>query len=444
MGAAPLKRPDESLRPPPRDSVEVRILLILFAAVALRLLFHAVYVPAYEGPDEPGHLGRAVSLAGGPIRDGLLGDSLPGEIAGSLLAHPCGPDLESSLGCPPFRGSGAFNVLAPDRPAPHGPLANYESHQPPLCYVAVAAVFRILDGGAPTPVSRLLVFRLLSVLFVLAALAFPLRRLSPLGPPGSAVVFLLLLLLPGCAEALARASNDAAVFLWTAVIVERSVRRASGWTLAALLAIGPLLKLTAFPVAAVVVAMLWLGRRRTAAAAGAVASLSVFAVQAIRGWAWGGTYELNRGSGAFLSGAGTAAGALRSLYTFVKTVFWLGEWSFFRAPLYLVIGWFAVLLVLVVRLVRSGSSDSPIPAAANRIGASVAAAGFLALAILNRRLFGDWGGLGGWYVWGWTPWIAVAGRSGLAGGRFWTPALGAFVLLANAAWFRSAIALYGI
>ncbi len=67
------------------------------------------------------------------------------------------------------------------------------------------------------------------------------------------------------------------------------------------------------------------------------------------------------------------------------------------------------------------------------------------MAVLNRKLFGQWGGLGGWYAWGWAPWLAVSFGPSVADRlpRFQL-ALGLFVLLANVLWFRSAVALYGI
>lgn len=416
----------------------VRILFILLAG---RLIFHALYVPVYEGPDEPFHLGRAATIADDSLRDGILGDRLPVAIASSIRAHPCGPDLGRKFGCPPFRRGGAFNVLGPDsRDGPPLSVVNYEAHQPPLYYAASAPILAPISS----PVSRILAMRLVSVLLVLAAIAFPMRRLAAGHPESVSVAVLLFLLLPGAAEALSRVSNDAAIFLWTAVIVERLCSRSRASVIVLLIAVGPLLKLTAFPVVALAVSALWLGHRRSAAVIGSVASLSVFCVQMLRGWSWGGTYELNRVTRAAGPDVPSAMGLLRSIYGFVKTVFWLGGWSGFRAPSILVLCWFVVLLVLAVRqLHRSDGRRFEVPPIAHAAGAGVAAAGFIVMAVLNAKLFGQWGGLGGWYVWAWTPWLALALRPALDFGRAGTAGLASFVVASNALWALSANRLYG-
>ena len=61
--------------------------------------------------------------------------------------------------------------------------------------------------------------------------------------------------------------------------------------------------------------------------------------------------------------------------------------------------------------------------------------------------FGDWGGVGGWYVWTWLPWLAVAAadlaRIERRPGAWLLGTLAAFVLVANALWFSVAWPLYG-
>jgi hypothetical protein len=263
-----------------------------------------------------------------------------------------------------------------------------------------------------------------------------------------AVAGLLWLLLPGAAEALARGSNDAAIFFWTALTIEKTIHHARSAALVALLALGPLIKLTAFPVVAAVVVGLWLERRRVTAAVAGLVSLLVVGVQAMRGWSWGGTYELNRSGVAPGSIGSVPEGLFRSFYTFVKTVFWLGEWSFFRAPRLLVGIWFCVLAVLVIALLRRNRQAQRVPPSlptmSHVLGGTVAVAGVLLLVIFNRKYFGQWGGLGGWYAWGWAPWIAVAWHPDFERRHSrWMPALVGFVILANGLWFRSALDLYG-
>lgn len=409
--------------------------------LAARLVFHAVYVPAYEGPDEPFHLGRAAAFADDSLREAFVGDRLSGSIVSSVRDHPCCANLNVALGCAPFSRHGAFNIAAAESSSSEAAsIVNYEAHQPPLFYAAVSPLLKPIV----TPVRRLLAMRLFSVVLVLVALAFPIRRVAAGEHEHAFVIFLLFLLLPGAAEALARGSNDAAVFLWTAIIVERLLHGSDGSLLIPLLALGPLLKLTAFPVVVVAVSAMWLRGRRPAAIVGALASLLVLGVQALRGWSWGGTYELNRAAQGMGSHEVLLVGLSRSLYTFGKTIFWLGEWSFFRAPLSLVGAWLVVVASLLVRHFRRGWwKNEGIAPRAHLFGVMSAVAGLLAMAILNRRLFGEWGGLGGWYFWVWTPWLAVAARPALAGGRRWIAFLAGFVALANVQWFIAAHRLYG-
>src|SRR6266545_4970509 len=71
---------------------------LLFCLVFARLVFHAILVPVWEGPDEPFHLARIASYADQPFWEAVLaaGD-LPDPIAASIRAHPCGPDLQRAF-----------------------------------------------------------------------------------------------------------------------------------------------------------------------------------------------------------------------------------------------------------------------------------------------------------------------------------------------------------
>lgn len=427
-----------------------RSVWILFVLVAARLLFHTIFIPAYEGPDEPFHLGRVWVFAESSWKAGFLDDGLPDAIVASVRAHACCPDLQRAFLCVPFHGSGAFNILSREPAEVHGAAAvvNYEAHQPPLFYAVAGSMFRLTRALFGSPSARLLALRVISVFLILSALRFPMRALALERGSLFAVAGLLCLLLPGAAEALARGSNDAAIFFWTALTIEKTIHHARSAALVALLALGPLIKLTAFPVVAAVVVALWLERRRITAAVAGLASLLVVGVQAMRGWSWGGTYELNRSGAAPGSIGSLPEGLFRSFYTFVKTVFWLGEWSFFRAPQVLVGIWFCVLAVLGIALLRRNRQAqrlaSSLPAMSHVLGGVVAVAGVLLLVILNRRYFGQWGGIGGWYAWGWAPWIAVAWHPDVERRRLrWMPAFAGFVILANVLWFRSALDLYG-
>jgi hypothetical protein len=426
---------------------------LLGALVVLRLVFHAVFIPVFEGPDEPFHLGRAAMLADG-TEDAWAGRTLPPDIVQVISGVPCCPDLSRAFGCPPFDGQGAaFNILrqVPAAP-PQAPTRldhNYEAHQPPLFYLVGAAILRCAAVLAPAASrgvpARLLLIRLLSVVVVAIAIAAPLRRAIGEYDAALAACFLLLLLLPGAAESLARCANDGVVFLWSAVVIWAACRRSRSSVLVALLAVGPLIKLTAFPVAIFALVWLWRERSRGPALLGAMASAAVFPLQALRGWEWGGTVEMNAAAHAAHEPLLAAmAGFARSLYTFLKTTVWLGEWSFFRPPPW----WLGILLaigvwcVLAVRR-RRGARHT----LGHLLALIAAAAGITAFAVGQYRLFGAWGGLGGWYAWGWFPWLAAAAgdtlelRPGFAATT--VGLLASFVLLTNGLWLAAALHLYG-
>lgn len=430
-------------------SRSTRGVLALAILAIVRLTFHALFLPAYEGPDEPHHLGRIVAVADGPLRAALAGAPLDGSMIRAVELRPCSPGRHS---CPPFGSSpGAFNLLHPlPWQTDARQVPNPENHQPPLYYLIAGALLRLLtrldpSGWMAAPDVRLLWARLLSVGFVGFAVFFPLRALFRTRSRRVAATGLLFLLLPGASEALARCSNDAALFCWTALLLYALHRRASLSVTCLLLAAGPLLKLTAIPVAAFAVATLWWQGRRRAALLGAALSGLVFPVQAMRGWLWGGTYEFNRTlSGIHETLAHAGLGLARSVYTIVKTTFWLGGWSFFRAPVLLVIAWFFLLAAfLAVARVRP-DRVAPWPHA---IGAAAALAGCVVFIIGNRRFYGDWGGVGGWYLWDWAPWILIALDDLVvvpAGPRrALLPSVAVFVFISNLVYFNTALRFYG-
>ena len=421
-----------------------RSLALLAAAVVMRMAFHAVCLPAFEGPDEPQHLARIWDFSRKPLGEAFEGAWVDPEIVAAVLAHPCPrPDI----GCPTYASTpGWFNLLRPASvPArPAAAIANEESKQPPLFYLIAAAPLRLL-GVRPSPTSALLYGRLFSVALVALAIFGPLRHVFAGAPPAAAMAGLLALLAPGAAEAFARCSNDAAVFLWAALVLAALDRRAGGFSMACLLAAGPMLKLTALPIAAFAIAVLWLDRRRGASTAGALASALVFPIQAFRGWIGGGAIELHRKRPLIHETmAGWFAGFAQTAYTLVKAPFWAMGWSLLRPPSLLLAAYLGLLLTAVLAVRRP---ERPRRAAAHAVAALVAAAGTVVFAVATRRYFGVWGGVTGWYVWDWTPWLAVAALDLVRiDPRFTRPllALEALVVLAaNVVWFAVASAAYG-
>ncbi|HTO88387.1 MAG TPA: DUF2142 domain-containing protein, partial [Thermoanaerobaculia bacterium] len=320
--------------------VRARTLVTFLAvAVVLRLVFHALFVPAWEGPDEPFHLGRVQSFSEDPVAMALRGMPLSGTIVADLRARPCSAGLHRTFGCRLFGvESASFNLLhSPPRFPAAGATNNPENNQPPLFYAAAGLSIRALQrlrGAAPlSPEQLLLSIRLICVGLIAAGVFGPLRATASRRSAGFAVMGLALLALPGASESLARCSNDAAVFLWVAFVMAALDAKPRPRTLALLMGLGPLLKLTAWPLVVVMFVVLWRRGSRRSAVLGVLLSLLSIPLQLLRGWGWGGTLELNRPTPAFSEPlTATLVGLARSAYTFVKTAFWLGEWSFFRSP----------------------------------------------------------------------------------------------------------------
>lgn len=437
----------------------------LAGLVVLKLLLFAWALPAFEGTDEPFHLDRARAFAESPLGEGWGGRPLAPEVVSAVRSSPCGPDLQRAFGCPAYgrarqEGGAAWgNLLTPEASglevggsgvAGGGVVANYQNHQPPLYHAVAGAILR-MAGGDLEPRAQLLVLRLFAVLLVILGTGLCLSFLAPSlrwGLPA-------LLLLPGAAEALVRAGNDAPVFAWSAallaVVLSRTRARGEGSRfplgLFLLAACGPLIKLTAIPVIAFA-AVERVGRRRwREGAALALGGLVVFPLQLARGWAWGGTLELNAPPTPESLGWGEPVlGILHSAYTFLKTALWLGGWSVFRPPGWVLVA--AVVLVLaglfLVRLRRP-----PRRLLAHVTAAALAAGAFAAFAIGKYRTFGVWGAVGGWYFWGWLPWVLLILQDlyrrpeDETSARSWAVAAAAFLLMVNIAWLTAAHRLYG-
>ncbi len=424
-----------------------RLVAALAVAVVARMAFHAVFLPAFEGPDEPHHLARVLAFARGPIAEGFAGRSVGADVVAAVRAYPCAAALAAAYGCREFgTAPGAFDLVrAPRATVAGGPAVNPESNQPPLFYLAAGLLLRLAWSGIAPP-SALLACRFVSVALVALAIFGPLARLARRRPPGLAVAALLALLLPGASESLARCSNDAAVFLWAALVLAALDGDPPAWRAVPLIAAGPLLKLTAIPIVVFAAVALYTRGRRATAAASAACALAVFPVQLARGWWWGGTVELNRAAGAAIAEPLPRAllGLLRSAYAFVKTTFWVGGWSFLRPPLPL-----AILYLLLLLAAAAAWRPRPRPPrlAAHAAALACAAAGFCVFALANRRYYGVWGGVGGWYLWGWSPWLAVAAADlGSIAPRAARPLLlseAAFVAAANAMWLSAHGAYYG-
>src|SRR5262249_18063828 len=117
------------------------------------MAFHAMFVPAFEGPGEPSHLARALAFASGSFLRACAGSPVSPAIVAAVRAKPRSESLHRVFGCPLFGFGSAparFDVLAPDPPTPETgrSLANTEDNQPPLAYFLVGLILRV--SGAPS------------------------------------------------------------------------------------------------------------------------------------------------------------------------------------------------------------------------------------------------------------------------------------------------------
>jgi hypothetical protein len=427
-----------------------RLLVLLATLAAVRLAAHALFLPAYEGPDEMLHLGRVLAFAEGSPAEALRGVPLSGVTVASVRARPCGPVVAPSYGCPPYGSApGLFNVVSVAPALPAEPdRRNPENNQPPLYYAFAGLLLRGIRsvGGSLwlSPDGGLLFARLLSAALAIAGVCLVAALSIVRESSRIAVAAFGALSLPGAADSLARCANDVAVFAWCALVLVALERRWRAGILLLLIACGPLLKLTALPVVVLAVATLWVRGARLYSVAVATASLTVFPVQRLLGWRWGGTWELNRPLPPLDEGLTQLLGGLaHSAYTLVKTTFWLGGWSFLRPPRMLVVLFGLLLLAVASRFRLQRPALRAIPHVA---AAGLAAAGFVMFAVASRRFFGGWGGVGGWYVWGWFPWLLAAAAVLVDRGGRWpailSGAIGVFAVLANVVYLAVAIPAY--
>src|SRR5258706_10517530 len=102
-------------------SFAIALLLIL------RVATHALFVPAYEGPDETFHLGRVARFADLPLDEAFKDGLLDSRTAAGARARPCS---HPNAGCPLFGTTPAsFNLLRPLRVITGGvPERNPENH----------------------------------------------------------------------------------------------------------------------------------------------------------------------------------------------------------------------------------------------------------------------------------------------------------------------------
>jgi len=107
----------------------------------------------------------------------------------------------------------------------------------------------------------------------------------------------------------------------------------------------------------------------------------------------------------------------------------------------------AFFVLLVAAALASRRRPDERRASAHAAGLAVAAAGFAVFAVANRRLYSAWGGVAGWYLWDWSPWLAMA-ASDLRqvrpdAERTLVAAVAVFAAVSNAVWLAAHAAFYG-
>jgi 4-amino-4-deoxy-L-arabinose transferase-like glycosyltransferase len=255
----------EAKPPSPSRPVQERwIVLVIIAAYLAIGALYAVRVPPYNAPDEPAHFNYARDLAERMTFPVLQ----PGDWDADLLER-----LKSTR-FPP--GSDVSSI-------------RYESHQPPLYYLAVAPVAAATRSLGER--GQLVAVRLATVAIgaaALAALYAALGRLFICDPTARLAGLALIAFVPMHVAVSASVSNDVAAELWLTLVLWAGLgalrgqldgRRAAG--LGLLVGLGMLTKLLSYvgvPLAALAILAAPLDRRlklRYLAIAGAVAAILV-------------------------------------------------------------------------------------------------------------------------------------------------------------------------
>ena len=63
-----------------------RLVSALAILVVARMVFHALWLPAFEGPDEPHHLGRVVAFTSEPFAEAFAGARVPASVVSAVRA----------------------------------------------------------------------------------------------------------------------------------------------------------------------------------------------------------------------------------------------------------------------------------------------------------------------------------------------------------------------
>ncbi len=246
----------------------------------LNAILYAGLLPLWDGFDEPFHYGYVQTLRSTASFPVMGKTALPDEVVRSLDLVPVSYAVQRNLhrGIP-FDAWFAMpeaertevrrqlTAIDPRAPAPGPQSFNYESHQAPLAYLALAP-FDAIWPGAPLP-SRILRLRLIGALAAVVALWWGAWRMAGAMGLASQIPAAALFLTFSSQmfyATVCRISNDwLTIPLWTLLLAEAvglylESKEASGWRFAGWLAAGLLTK--AYFLCAVPLAIWLLVRRR--------------------------------------------------------------------------------------------------------------------------------------------------------------------------------------
>lgn len=429
--------------------MRVPVALYLLSLLLIGVGYIAI-TPPFEGFDEPAHFSSLRQIADtGTIP--LYGKSfLPQDVAnygGPVAYSTLQPPFDRGLTYAKFFADPALIARFVEeyrRPHPHPPFVpsatpDYESQHPPLYYLALAPVSRLIEPAAF--VTQIFVLRLVSYLLALVGVFFAWRAATSSGSIAdrrAAVNGFLLypIMLPMFFPEFARIGNDslclmlaglAAYFLARQLADERGIAWAAA--LGTSLGLGLLTKAFFLPITFAVTVFLLLrawrgtvdGHWRRLQLRNAVIAL------AIALFVGGGWYVYDAlANGVLIGGDDAVSGTLgalsryfslfsvlRGFVVIVITWIWAGTWSLARLslPLYLPL---LLLLAIVIgafvgRLRRSSLED---PAWLPVVLFAVFGCGLLYHIIVVVAHGGD-GGTAGWYLHILMPWTAPALGLGL-------------------------------
>lgn len=254
------------------------------ATFGLLLVLWAALVPTFQAPDERAHFDAAVHVA--------IGDGWPDPGDLRILEAVQQATSTSHADSAPTMG----DLLRSTGAAPSDAVDQMTQH-PPAYYVVAAGVLHLVHFESLQPHAALLAVRLLGALFVLPlpALAWATVRRVTRSPRAALVGAFAVLAVPELASIGASASNDAPVVLFAATTVWLAVRVMTGddrvrtaLALALSLGVAILWKGTALPlIPFVAVAVLVAPLRRAGVLPRAVRALWVLALAAVVGaWWW--------------------------------------------------------------------------------------------------------------------------------------------------------------